>query len=625
MSDIIIKNGDKKHKDRNNRATETSKVIANRSVRVKTISKKPIVHKVEVSNGTIPGRFLETAKKYPDNKALMFKKGHLFEEVTYKRLLNLVQNFTLSLEKFGVKKGDRVVIISENRPEWAAVDLAVKSLGAILAPMHKAFTIGQIKELVYDVEPALIIVSDAPTLFKIEDVNKLLAKNIPIVFLEVEGKNNNVKSKDGCDFISALQMVPHENHSETYQEKISKLKPEEVASILFTPSSDGKYMGVQLTHKNVVSNVISTKEVVEIKSTDSFLSVLPLSHAFEETAGYYVPLFSGAAINYLSDISEFASVVKRMQPTVIIGVPRLFEKSYQKILGGIKDKNLKEHLIKKNSNTNEYKGNIVNSLKEKIVNKKVKKSFGGKLRFLISGGAPLKYEVGKFFTDAGIPVLEGYGLTECSPIVSVNRLEDNKLGTVGRPLPSVTVKIADDGEVLLKGPSVTPGYFNAKASANGSWFHTGDYGELDEEGFLKLTGMKKDIIVLSTGKNVSPNAIEAQLSKSKYIKDSLIVGDGQKNISAIIFLEMNEIEKIFPYLDDKELVNDKDVSHFMQAEIDELLEDFSHYEQIKRFLLYKDHAQEVFGLRRQEAIKEFSNEISVLYKENRQSLLVSKF
>ncbi len=326
------------------KTVEKQKVSAkkNDSKNQKTVNVNVKHYKDETDDSyksTIPGKFLESCEKYPENTALIYKKDHTFSHIQFKRLRNIVENFTLSLEKLGVKKGDRVAIISENRPEWAAVDLAVKSLGAILAPMHKAFTIGQIKELVYEIEPALIIVSDAPTLFKVEDVNKLLAKNIPIVFLEVEGKNNNVKSKDGCDFISALQMVPHENHSETYQEKISKLKPDEVASILFTPSSGGKYIGVQLTHKNVVSNVISTKEVVEIRSTDRFLSVLPLSHSFEETAGYYVPLFSGAAINYLSDISEFASVVESMQPTVIVGVPRLFEKSYQKVLGRIKDKN----------------------------------------------------------------------------------------------------------------------------------------------------------------------------------------------------------------------------------------------------------------------------------------------
>ncbi len=615
MSDTIIKNEKKTHNDRVERSKNSVKVITDRPVRVKTGSKKPLVHKVEVSNSTIPGRFVETAKKYPGNKALMFKKGHLFEEVTYKRLLNLVQNFTLSLERIGVKKGDRVVIISENRPEWAAVDLAVKSLGAILAPMHKAFTIGQIKELVYDVEPALIIVSDAPTLFKIEDVNKLLAKNIPIVILEVEGKNNNVKRKDGCDFISALQMVPHENHSETYQEKISKLKAEEVASIIFTPTTNGKYKGVQLTHKKFVSNVKGCKEAIKFYPEDRFLSVLPLSHAFEETAGYYIPLFTGSCINYLADITEFNKILNEYKPNVKMVGPRIFEKTQEKAITFVKDEKLKEHLKTKCTTANGYKGSLINKYKEKIFYKKVRQSLGGNLRFVISGGAALKEETAKFFNNAGIPILEGYGLSEASPVVSVNRLEDNRIGTVGKPLPNVSVKIADDGEVLINGPTIMPGYFKEEVR-NGSWFHTGDYGELDEEGFLSLTGKKKEIIVLSTGKNVSPNAIEAQLNNSKYIKDSLVVGDGQKNISAVIFLEMVKIEKMFPYLDNQELTNDKDVSHFMQAEIDELLVDVSHYEQVKRFILLKDFSQETFGLRRQEAIREFSNEISILYREN---------
>ena len=617
MSDTIIKNGDKTHKDRVERATKNTQVIANRAVRVKTISKKPIVHKVEVSNGTIPGRFLETVKKYPDKTALMYKKGHLFEEVTYKRLLNLVQNFTLSLEKFGVKKGDRVVLISENRPEWAVCDLAVKSLGAILAPMHKSFTATQITELVKQVDPSFFIVSDTATLFKIMQVKKRTHQKTPVIFFDENEKNSNESCEDGCDFICALKKVPHNEFGVQYERQLGTIKPNEVASILFTPDDSGKYNGVQLTHRNIVSNANSTIDVLKFNKDDSFMSVLPLAHSLEKTVGFYIPIFVGARIGYLNNMTEFTKMAKAFKPTIILAVPRIFEKTYQRTLTNINESKLREHIISSCSCKEKYKGSILNRAKEIIVYKRVRKSLGGNIRLLISGGAALGEDTSRFYSNAGVPILEGYGLTESSPVVSVNRIGKNKIGTVGMPLPDVEVRIAYDSEVLIKGPNVTQGYINQSPLNGDGWFHTGDYGEIDEDGYLKLTGKKKDIIVLSTGKNISPAAIEVRLSESKYIKDSLVVGDGQKNIGAIIFINQNEIKNMFPYLKDNQIQNNDDVKHFIKAEIDDLQVDLSHYEKVNKFILLKDLSQEIFGLRRQEALEEFSNEISLIYKESK--------
>ncbi|MHB8841806.1 MAG: AMP-dependent synthetase/ligase, partial [Candidatus Aquicultor sp.] len=431
--------------------------------------------KEQLDMQTIPGKFLEVCSKYPDKLALQYKINHIFGYIPYKRLLNLVENFTLSLETLGVKKGDRVVIVSENRPEWVVVDLSVKSLGAILVPIHKTLTIEQIKEIINEVEPTLFVASNVATVLKLKEVKALSHRDLPIVFMDTTGDNEHVESDYIYDFISALQLLPHDDHFDTYKSRLQNVKASEVAAIIYTPAANGQYVGVQLTHSNQVRNVENINQYLRINENDRFLSVLPLSHAFENTAGYYLPLFSGATINYLSDLSDLTKVAQSFQPTVVMGVPRL----YEKLSRGMKPAALTDGLTK----------------------------LGGKLRFLVSGGAALKPEISIFYNSLGITILEGYGLTEAAPVISVNKPENYRIGTVGQPLPDVTVKLADDGEILVKGPSVSPGYFKNKeatehAFANG-WLKTGDIGEFDENGFLKITGKTKSTIVLSTGKNVS--------------------------------------------------------------------------------------------------------------------------
>jgi len=591
-----------------------------------------------ISTGaTVPAKFLEICKRYPEKPALLYKKDHTFGYIQYKRLLNLVENFTLSLELLGIKKNDRVVVISENRPEWVVADLSVKSLGAILVPIHKTSTVAQVKSIVYEVEPTLFVVSDAISFNKARAVNKTLKTQVPVISLDLQSRSGNEFSCSDFDFISALKLLPHEDYAKSYENKLTSISPADVASILFTPNANGRYLGVQITHGNIISNVGGTLQAVNIWESDRFLSVLPLSHAFEETAGYYVPLFSGATISYLTDLSGFTKTAREYRPTVLIGVPRLYEKMYQRIVDGMNKGKLNRFIFDLAFQDEQQRSYLVDHILEKLVYKNIRDNLGGDLRLLISGGASLRPELGRFFEAIGIPMLEGYGLTEASPIVSVNRLENYRFGTVGHPIPGVNIRLADDGEILIKGSSISPGYFRNdeqnKLSFIDGWFKTGDLGSFDEDGFLSITGKKKELIILSTGKNVSPSSIESQLLESDLIEQVAVVGDGQKSIAALIVPDAIKLTTLFPQRDKKELLNDKKVRAFIQKEIDRLLANFARYEQIRNFVLIgqsfakKDGTMTDEGFPiRQEIMNKYRKEIAGLYSGNsNKSLRVRKY
>lgn len=512
---------------------------------------------------TIPEAFMQSALKNSENTCLLYKKGHLFEEVSYKRLLNLVQNLTLSLRKLGIKEGDRVAILSENRPEWVVSDLAIISLRAIVVPIHAYLSPKQIENAILEVEPKIIIVSDKRLLYKLIKIKKEIERKITLVYYNISLEEDLREfDADKRYFIDALKLIPHEDYDSnvTYLDIVRNVKASDTASIIFAIRENGKYNGVELTHSNIVSNVLSCKEAVKFKKNDRFMSILPLTHAFERTAGCLIPLFTGSSIVYYSDFTKVDREISEYKPTVIIGVPRFFEK-------------VKEHVKPK-----------TNTALEKDY-QKLKIALGNKARILISGGAPLDYEVGKFFSEAGVPILEGYGLTEASPVVSVNRVDSNKLGTVGKPLPNIRVKIADDGEVLIKSPGVMRGYYGnglgPKLELNNGWLKTGDLGEIDIDGYLKIKGRKRDLIVLSTGNKVCPSLIEMQLLKSKYIKKVTIKGDSKKHISAVIVPNLTALQAKVNLKDNSSIIKIPEVRELLKTEIAKLLINFASHEQVK--------------------------------------------
>jgi long-chain acyl-CoA synthetase len=564
-----------------------------RGMEIKPSPRQEFVPGSPSTESTIPEVFLRTATTYPENPCLIYLENHTFGFVPYKRLLNLVENLTVSLQKLGVKSGDRIAILSENRPEWAVSDLSVMSLRAMLAPIHTTLTAEQIKEIIYDTEPKVVIVSEKALLRKLIEIKKQMNKNIIILYYNIELQQELMEfGNERCHFIEALKLVPHGDHSLAYVTLAKKVKPNDTASIIFTVGPNGKYRGVELSHSNIISNAKGTVENVPIWPTDKFLSVLPLSHAFEKMAGYYIPLIQGACIAYLTDIAKFTHLVKKHQPTVIIGVPRLYEKSFAKTVDYANKARFAKYLFPRAiefGSKEENRTRTTYKLYDQLVYKKIRDTFGGKLRFMISGGAALNPKVARFFDAVGIPILEGYGLTEFSPIVSVNKPGHNRIGTVGPPIANAQVKVAPDGEILIRGPSLMKGYYSGKNTPQleleKGWFRTGDLGELDPEGFLKIIGRKKEVIVLSTGKNVSPRSIESQLTHSRYIRQAVVVGDDRKHIVALVVPNFARLQKKFGLRIKQAVMSCSEVKAFLQQEIDHQLHGFAKHEQVKKFAL----------------------------------------
>ena len=402
-----------------------------------------------------------------------------------------------------------------------------------------------------------------------------------------------------------------------------------------------------LTHANFISNVEACKSLIDVSETDVLLSFLPLSHVFERLGGHYVPLFSGAKIAYAESTFTVAQNMKEVAPTVMLSVPRLYETMHERILRAVQEgSGLKQKIFhwgvsvgsavsstiqqgKKPSAILQLQQNIAN----KLVFAKLKEATGGRLRFFVSGGAALPQSIAEFFHAAGILILEGYGLTETSPVISLNHPEKWRFGTVGPKVEGIEVKIAEDGEILTRGPHVMKGYFNNEAAtaevidADG-WFHTGDIGIIDADGFVKITDRKKNIIVLSNGKNVAPQPIESELVRSPFISQVMVVGSERKNLAALIVPNFDALkawasENSVETTDLPAMLQAREVQQHIQSEIRSRLTDFADFEQVRRFtLLEKEFSQEAdemtptLKLKRNVIIERYSDKIERMYPED---------
>lgn len=541
---------------------------------------------------TIPQKFLQSAIANLNNPCLFYKQGHTFGFVTYKRLLNLVENLTMSLKQLGVKQGDRVAILSENRPELVVSDISVLSLSAISVPLHITLSSSQIREMIYELEPKIVIVSEKRLLSKLIEIKKDIDRNVLIFYYNIDLKENLSEFKnDRCHFVEALKMNPHKNFSLQYRQLIVDSDTRDTACIIYTLRPNGKYLGAELSHDNLISNYENTYEAFPVGPKDKLLSVLPLSHAFERTAGYYLPILSGSSIVYPSNIASMVQVMREHKPTVVMGVPYIYEKISKRIIKKASDGKLHGLIFNSGLNfalENKDKKKLRYKVYDRMIYGKVRNALGGNIRALISGGAPLNDHIAKFFEACNIPILEGYGMTELSPIVSFNREKNNKVGTVGVPLSDVKLKIANDGEILVKSPGIMKGYYkdgvDTRASFEDGWFKTGDIGEIDNDGFLKITGLKKDLIVLSTGKKVSPRAIEEKLIESDYIKEASVYSRNMKTLEAKIIPVNENLKEKFKLIDIN-LSENNEINVFIKNEIDSLLRCFASYEQIQNFFL----------------------------------------
>jgi len=573
---------------------------------------------------TIPEIFFEIAKENPTKPALSFKESNVYFSYTFSEISQKVKNLAFALKGFGIKKGDKIAILSENRPEWVIADLAGMSIGAVIVPLHTTFNPKAICNVLCHSEAKVIFVSHTDLLVKV----LLFQKELPFLekIIYVEKLESDIRKVSEKEILNWEDIV---DNTEPKNFEPENIFPDDVCSIIYTSGTTGEPKGVQLTHRNFLENAEAVKKIIPLKPDDVFLSFLPLSHVLERLAGYYVPLLSGLTIAYAESPKKLINNIKEVKPTIIISVPRIFEKFYDAIWDNIdKSSSFKKAIfhwaLKQKKKTFRF------ALADFLVFKKIREKMGGRLRLTISGGATLNKKIAKFFYKIGILILEGYGLTETSPVVSVNREKDFKFGTVGKVIPGVSLKISEEKEILVKGPNVMKGYYKnleetQKVFDRDGWFHTGDLGFVDNEGFLTVIGRKKEMIVTSGGKNVWPEKIENELNHDPFISQSMIIGNGRKFISALIVPDWEEIRSYLkregkPVKDPEELVSSPEIIKLFEQRVEKINKNLSNYEDIKKFKLIVDEfSQEreeltpTLKLRRHIIEKHYQKQIEEMY------------
>lgn len=586
---------------------------------------------------TLISMFEEAIQHYGDKPALAHKpKGDTYQDISYTELGASVDAFSRGLHALGVEKDDRIALLSENRPEWAITDFGSLKVGAVTVPMFSTLTAAQVSYILKDSGSKVICVSTESQLKKVlsirDDVPSL--EHI-IVFDPIEGE-----IPEGVTEFEAICKSTGETPDNTTSE-------DDIATIIYTSGTTGNPKGVMLTHANFIFNLQACKSLIEVRETDVLLSFLPLSHVFERLGGHYVPLFSGSKIAYAESTFTVARNMQEVSPTVMLSVPRLYETMHDRVLSAVQAGSpLKQKIfhwgvsvgsavsasIQQGKNPSAIL-KLKQGIADKLVFAKLKAATGGRLRFFVSGGAALPQAIAEFFHAAGILILEGYGLTETSPVISMNYPGKWRFGTVGEPVPGIEVRIAEDGEILTRGPHVMKGYFNNAAEtaevidADG-WFYTGDIGIIDADGFVKITDRKKNIIVLSNGKNVAPQPIESELVQSPFISQIMLIGNERKNLAALIVPNFDALkawasENNVEATDISAMLQASEVQQLIQREIRSRLTDFADFEQVRRFtLLDKEFSQEAdemtptLKLKRNVIIKRYGDAIEEMYPED---------
>ena len=494
--------------------------------------------------GTLTKLFFDAIANFSRPAALRYKKDGAWVDISHAQLLERVRRTSLALTDLGLARGDRVAILSENRPEWAVADYACLSAGLADVPIYPTLPAEQMMHILNDSGAVAMFVSSLEQAAKIARIRPdLPALRTVISFI--------APAPVGCDmtmdeFIARGAAVDSPERAAAWKASALAVGPDDLATLIYTSGTTGLPKGVMLSHDNLYSNVFASLPVLEPKDDDVALSFLPLSHIFERMSGHYMLFAGGCTIAYAESIDAVAANLGEVRPTILSSVPRIYEKLYARIMEngnagsglkkaifhwslGVADEWADAYLAKR-----EPGGMLAlkYSIAQKLVFSKIRARLGGRLRVACSGGAPLASTINKFFVASGLTLVEGYGLTETSPVVSVNRLNNIRVGTVGELVAGVEVAIAADGEILTRGPSVMKGYYRnpqatAEAIDSDGWFHTGDIGAM-QDGFLRITDRKKDIIVTAGGKNIAPQPIENTVVTNAFVSQAVMIGDKRK-------------------------------------------------------------------------------------------------
>jgi len=597
--------------------------------------------------GTLTRLFYDAVERHGHKpKAVACKPaGGPWRSLTHREVAQRVLRAGLALRRLGVRRGDRVAILSENRPGWLVADFACLCVGASDVPLYPTLPARQLEYILKDSGAIAIFVSTAPQLAKIQELRGELPALQHVIAMDPDARGPGVIGL--AELYAMGAEVESEAEAARFKAEALTAAPDDVATIIYTSGTTGDPKGVMLTHDNIWSNVTSALESFFVGPEDSTLSFLPLSHIFERMAGHYLMFHAGATIHYAESIDTVPANLMEVGPTIVTSVPRLYEKMYARVLeNALAGGPIKRRIFFWAKDTGERWADHVlagerpptllgqqYALAQRLVFSKLKTRTGGHLRFFVSGGAPLPPDIAKFFFAAGLPILEGYGLTETSPVICVNLLERPRIGTVGPPLHGVEVRIAADGEVLTRGRHVMKGYFNKpeatrEALEPDGWFHTGDIGELDGAGCLRITDRKKDLIVTAGGKKVAPQPIEQLVKHSKYVANAVMLGDRRKFCIMLVVPNFDQLErwavyKQLAFANHRGLIRLPEVQAKMEREVTKMLPDLASYQSPKKILLLEhDFSIEngdltpTLKVRRRVVEKKYQRQIDALYADH---------
>ena len=579
---------------------------------------------------TLNDVFFTVASRNHD-RVMLHRENGVWTPITANQLHRWVTATARQLQSWGIGKGDRVVILSENRPEWAITDFATLLLGGIVVPIYATQTAEQSLYLFQHSEARIAFVSSRKQYEKVESIRAQTKLERIVVMDKVEDLPDVPQMQYILSGATDLQDAAIETIA-------NSIEPDDVATLIYTSGTTGTPKGVILTHGNIASNLGMTADLVDMGQDDVAVSFLPLSHITARHVDYL--LFQrGVTIAYCPNFDDLPRTLSEVRPTLFVGVPRVYEKIHNKILQttqGTKLKIFNWALSVGQKHREKVLNDIVpNSLAWKLANRlvfdKIRQGVGGRARLFLSGGAPLGRELAAWYADIGIRIDEGYGLTETSPVIAVNVPSQHKMTTVGKILDNLEVRIAADGEVLVRGPSVFKGYWNMPeetlAAFEEDWFKTGDIGHLDEHGYLSITDRKKDLIKTSGGKFIAPQPIENSLKANRFVGEAAVVGDKRKFASVLIvpnfpILEEWAAAKGISADSRKELVRSKQVQSLYEDVVDELNQNLAQYEKLKKVLVLPEELSIADGtltpsmkLRRRHLEQRYHKQIDALYAE----------
>jgi long-chain acyl-CoA synthetase len=581
----------------------------------------------------IPYYQLET---YPKETMFVTKSQGTWSGTTTSYFLNEVMLFSRGLISLGIKQGDNIALVTDNRVEWNIMDFAIQQIGAIVVPLYPNISEADYAYILNNAEIKLCIVGNEDLFKKIAQVRSSVPTLIHLFSFD---------HVTGCTHWSAIRNESNKIDSSIVESRMDNIKATDLATIIYTSGTTGHPKGVMLTHENILSNVFGCRESIPADEHSRVLTFLPVCHIYERML-HYLYMYLGCSIYFAESLDAIGSNAKEVQPHVFSAVPRLIEKVFDKIIAKGEELNGRKKKIffwsvsiaeQYDLSKRSLSYNLKLAVARTLVFSKWKKALGGNIKTIASGSAALQPRLIRIFYAAGIPILEGYGLTETSPVISVNCFKKGvRIGTVGPLLENVTVKIADDGEILVKGPNVMKGYYKmpqetAEAIDKDGWFHTGDIGIIEDDIFLKITDRKKEIFKTSGGKYVVPQAIENKFKESRFIEQLIVVGEGEKFPSALIvpnfeYFREWSTQKRIKLIDStaKSIINNPHVKAKIQEEIYRLNKHFGSWEQIKKFVLLENefsiHGGELtptLKLKRKIILKKYTDEYESIYRDMR--------